>query len=249
MSTTLAAPPRARRWGRLILAALLGVAVSVATDLAIKAFLLRGIADTYSEAQAYSAGSTIVALFIGAGATYVVAKLRGVKGYLGALGLTFVAQIVVGVLLVLLLVQAAPTVDAKQDKVYVCHAAGRDGTTKYVTLHVPATDTGYPKGHFTEGGTQAAGHEDDYLGECDEPEPTATPTQRPTPPPTSTPAPTATPTSSPSSTPPPTPTPDPTDPPEVPTCDIPEGCGPVVTDPPAAPRPAVPTLPPTDTVG
>lgn len=58
--------------------------------------------------------------------------------------------------------QAAATVE----KVVVCHAAGRVGTTQYVTLEVPPNEGGFPQGHFTEGGTTEAGHEDDYLGVC-----------------------------------------------------------------------------------
>lgn len=53
-----------------------------------------------------------------------------------------------------------------QIKVDVCHAAGQAGTTKFVTLNVPATDSGFPQGHYSEDGTPLAGHEDDYLGAC-----------------------------------------------------------------------------------
>jgi len=83
------------------------------------------------------------------------------------------------------------------DKVLVCHAAGQEGTLTYVTIEVPANEGGFPQGHFTEGGTTAAGHEDDYLGACiEEPTPTATATEEePTPTATATevePTPTAT---------------------------------------------------------
>lgn len=57
------------------------------------------------------------------------------------------------------------------DKVTLCHAAGLEGTTQYVTITV-----GYPAaygeaGHFYENGTPRAGHEQDYLGECKTEEP------------------------------------------------------------------------------
>lgn len=107
--------------------------------------------------------------------------------------------------LALVAILAAPAAANKPDKVLVCHAAGQAGTTKYVTLEVPANEGGYPQGHFTEGGTTAAGHEDDYLGACEEEptptEPQATPTE-----------PQATPTEV-------VPTP-------TLTCDLPEGCDP-----------------------
>ena len=64
---------------------------------------------------------------------------------------------------------------ARVEKVLVCHAAGLEGTTRYVTLEVPPNDGGYPQGHFTENGTPLAGHEDDYLGVCVVADPTATP--------------------------------------------------------------------------
>lgn len=74
---------------------------------------------------------------------------------------------------VVVLTAAAPT------KVYVCHAAGQTGTTKFVTNHVPATESGFPQGHFTEDGTPEAGHEDDYLGQCVTDETTTTTTEVP----------------------------------------------------------------------
>jgi hypothetical protein len=53
------------------------------------------------------------------------------------------------------------------DKVTLCHAAGLDGTTKYVTLTL-SENAVYKEqgGHFYENGTPRAGHEDDYLGPC-----------------------------------------------------------------------------------
>lgn len=58
------------------------------------------------------------------------------------------------------LIAAAPA------KVLVCHATGRAPSTHFVTIEVPANDGGYPNGHYTEGGSPLAGHEDDYLGAC-----------------------------------------------------------------------------------
>ena len=132
----------------------------------------------------------------------------------------------------------------KPEKVYVCHGAGRDGTTKYVTLHVPANAGGFPQGHFTENGTAEAGHEDDYLGKCDddEEEPTPTPTSTPTPSVNPTPTPSVNPTPTPSVNPTPTPTPsvapEPTETPSE---------TPNVTPEPNDPETPLPTLPRTDT--
>lgn len=106
------------------------------------------------------------------------------------------------------------------DKVTLCHAAGLDGTTQYVTIEVGWPAAYGPAGHFYENGTPRAGHEQDYLGPC-----TATPS--PTPPaPTSTPSPSASPSQQPTPSPSTSPTPSPTSSP--------------------APTPVM-TLPPTDT--
>lgn len=113
------------------------------------------------------------------------------------------------------------------DKVTLCHAAGLDGTTHYVTLEVGYPAAFGPAGHFYENGTPQAGHEQDYLGPCltDDPSPTPEPSADPTPEPT--PSPSSTPQPSPSTeTPTSTPTPS------------------ASTSTPA--RPVV-TLPPTDT--
>ena len=74
---------------------------------------------------------------------------------------------------------------AKQDhpnKVTICHAAGQDGTLKYVTLTLGWNAVYGQAGHFYENGTPRAGHENDYLGACigDTPTPTYTPTSTPT---------------------------------------------------------------------
>jgi hypothetical protein len=57
------------------------------------------------------------------------------------------------------------------DKVTICHAAGLDGTTKYVTLTIGWHAVYGPAGHFYENGTPRAGHEQDYLGPCISTEP------------------------------------------------------------------------------
>lgn len=61
------------------------------------------------------------------------------------------------------------------DKVTICHAAGLDGTTHYVTLNI-SENAVYkdPGGHFYENGTPQAGHEDDYFGPCKTDETTTT---------------------------------------------------------------------------
>lgn len=53
-----------------------------------------------------------------------------------------------------------------QGKVTICHAAGLDGTTKFVNLTLNANAVYGPAGHFKEPGTPNAGHEDDYEGPC-----------------------------------------------------------------------------------
>lgn len=55
-----------------------------------------------------------------------------------------------------------------QEKVTICHAAGLDGTTHYVELTIAYPAVYGPAGHFFENGTTRAGHEDDYLGPCEE---------------------------------------------------------------------------------
>ena len=63
------------------------------------------------------------------------------------------------------------------NKVTICHAAGLDGTLKYVELtidsHAVYKEQG---GHFYENGTPRAGHEDDYFGPCGSEETTTTST-------------------------------------------------------------------------
>lgn len=67
---------------------------------------------------------------------------------------------------------------AGEDKVTLCHAAGQEGTTQYVTITVGYPAAFGPAGHFYENGTPRAGHEQDYLGPCQE-----TPPPPPPPPP------------------------------------------------------------------
>jgi len=95
---------------------------------------------------------------------------------------------------------------AGQPKVTLCHAAGLDGTTKYVTITVGWPAAYGPAGHFYENGTPRAGHEQDYLGACKE-DPSATPPITPSP------EPSLSPTPSPSTTPAPSETPEVTSPP------------------------------------
>jgi hypothetical protein len=62
------------------------------------------------------------------------------------------------------------------DKVTICHAAGRAGTTHYVELTISERAVYKPNGgHFYENGTPQAGHEQDYFGPCTaSPEPECT---------------------------------------------------------------------------
>jgi hypothetical protein len=99
------------------------------------------------------------------------------------------------IVMAMMLVMPAVT-NAGDDKVTICHAAGLEGTTHYVTLTISPNavyGANGNAGHFEENGTPRAGHEQDYFGACREPEPTPTPTPKPTPAPTPTPKPTPTP--------------------------------------------------------
>ena len=58
--------------------------------------------------------------------------------------------------------------EGKPDKVTICHAAGLEGTTHYETLTIGYEAVYGPAGHFYENGTPQAGHEQDYLGACNE---------------------------------------------------------------------------------
>ncbi|MEP6618058.1 MAG: hypothetical protein ABJE47_02035 [bacterium] len=56
---------------------------------------------------------------------------------------------------------------AKASKITLCHAAGRAGTTHYITLNISANAA---SAHLDAHGTPQAGHELDYLGACTTPE-------------------------------------------------------------------------------
>jgi hypothetical protein len=73
-----------------------------------------------------------------------------------------------------------PTTTTTEDKVTICHAAGLDGTTHYETLTIGWSAVYGPAGHFYENGTPQTGHEQDYLGECEEIITTTTTTVPPT---------------------------------------------------------------------
>ena len=55
---------------------------------------------------------------------------------------------------------------SQQEMVTLCHAAGQDDTTQFVTLTIAYPAAYGEAGHFYENGTPRAGHEQDYLGEC-----------------------------------------------------------------------------------
>ncbi len=58
---------------------------------------------------------------------------------------------------------------AAEHQVTICHAAGRDGTLQFVTMTIGWNAVDGPDGHLNENGTPQAGHEQDYLGACDQP--------------------------------------------------------------------------------
>jgi LPXTG-motif cell wall-anchored protein len=74
-----------------------------------------------------------------------------------------------GLLLGGLAVVGGPTVMGAQDKVTICHAAGQEGTEKFVSLTIPYNAAYGQAGHFNEDGTPKAGHEADYEGPCEGP--------------------------------------------------------------------------------
>lgn len=119
---------------------------------------------------------------------------------------------IIGVLL-LSLASVHKVVADPPEFVTICHAAGLQGTTQFVTLTLPYVAVYGEAGHFNENGTPRAGHEQDYLGECVTPTPTPTPSGSPTPTPSG--SPTPTPSGSPTPTPSGSPTPTPTPTPEV----------------------------------
>jgi len=68
-----------------------------------------------------------------------------------------------------------------EDKVTICHAAGQDGTTKFVEITASRNAIFGQAGHFYENGTPRAGHEQDYLGPCNRPSPSPSPSASPSP--------------------------------------------------------------------
>lgn len=110
-------------------------------------------------------------------------------------GAEFVMRIslVLGIALIVtgaVFVSQVKPVNAQQQMVTLCHAAGQEGTLQFTTITIAYTAAFGQAGHFNEDGTPTAGHENDYLGACNVQSPTATPV-----PPTATPIPpTATPT-------------------------------------------------------
>jgi hypothetical protein len=77
--------------------------------------------------------------------------------------------------LVLQAVIGPDKVSAGKDEVCICHAAGQEGTTHFVTVCANRTAIFGQAGHFNEDGTPRAGHEQDYLGPCSEPSPPPSP--------------------------------------------------------------------------
>ena len=53
------------------------------------------------------------------------------------------------------------------EKVTFCHAAGQADTDHFITLTTSWNAAFGQAGHFYEDGTPRAGHEQDYLGECE----------------------------------------------------------------------------------
>jgi hypothetical protein len=94
----------------------------------------------------------------------------------------------------------APVVKAdNDDKITICHGAGRAGTTHFETLTISRNAVYQDQGnggHFYENGTPKAGHEQDYVGGCRSAE--ASPSTNPSASPSVTPSvnPSATPTGS-----------------------------------------------------
>ncbi len=59
-----------------------------------------------------------------------------------------------------------PAIGGNEDNITICHAAGQEGTTHFVTLTISPNAVFGPGGHFNEDGTPQAGHEQDYMGPC-----------------------------------------------------------------------------------
>lgn len=91
----------------------------------------------------------------------------------------------------LVLARVTPVYANPADKLTICHGAGQDGTTQYVTLTLSRNAVYQDQGnggHFYENGTPKAGHEHDYLGECRATSPSASPSANPSANPSATPS-------------------------------------------------------------
>lgn len=60
---------------------------------------------------------------------------------------------------------------AAKDEVCICHATGLAPSDHFVTVCANRTAIFGKAGHFNEDGTPQAGHEEDKLGPCEEPDP------------------------------------------------------------------------------
>ncbi len=78
------------------------------------------------------------------------------------------------------LVLTGSPAEAACDKLTICHAAGKAGTTKFVEVTACENAITGRAGHFFEDGTPQAGHEDDIFGPCEKTEPPKV-TEKPTP--------------------------------------------------------------------
>jgi hypothetical protein len=87
--------------------------------------------------------------------------------------------VVAGIVTGLMVLRGPSPAMAAKDEVCICHAAGQDGTTHFVTVCANRTAIFGQAGHFYEDGTPRAGHEQDKLGPCDEPTPSPSPSSSP----------------------------------------------------------------------
>lgn len=92
-----------------------------------------------------------------------------IKKMLGA------AAVIMGLVLIVTGTASSSVSASESDKVTICHAAGQDDTTHYITLTI-SEEAVYghngEAGHFEENGTPKAGHEQDYFGACQTPDTT-----------------------------------------------------------------------------
>lgn len=90
-------------------------------------------------------------------------------------------KLLLSLIIIILLTVSTTLVMAQQpEQVTICHGAGQEGTTHFVTLTLSWNAVYGQGGHFYENGTTRAGHEQDYLGACNVTEtPTVTPSQTP----------------------------------------------------------------------